>query len=346
MKRVLVVATSRKTRGGITSVIKAHERGEQWVGYGCKWIESHRDKGFLVILWYFIKSYILYLFYLPASAAVHIHLSEPVSAMRKCLFFLPARLLRKKVILHFHSFAPITTIKGKFAWVYRYLFKRADKVLVLSEMWKREVCDAFGLDNVTILYNPSLVSVGDKLWAKQKNILFAGAVNARKGYADLVRAFAAIAVRFPDWKLVFAGNGEVEAGKRLAEELGIGAQCEFLGWVDSDRKDRAFKEASIFCLPSYAEGFPMALLDAWAYGLPAIVTPVGGIPDVAVDGKNVLLFNPGDVESLSLCLRRLIEDDLLRENLAKESISFASGMFSVDEVNRCLGKIYREVIGF
>ena len=43
MAKVLVIATSRKTRGGITSVVKAHETGEQWKKYHCRWIETHRD---------------------------------------------------------------------------------------------------------------------------------------------------------------------------------------------------------------------------------------------------------------------------------------------------------------
>lgn len=73
----------------------------------------------------------------------------------------------------------------------------------------------------------------------------------------------------------------------------------FLGWVSGEAKDNAFKEAMIFCLPSYAEGFPMSVLDAWSYGLPVITTPVGGIPDVAQDGVNMLLFNPGDIDMLA-----------------------------------------------
>lgn len=46
MNKVLVVATSRKTRGGITSVVKAHEQGEQWREFGCEWIETHIDGSF------------------------------------------------------------------------------------------------------------------------------------------------------------------------------------------------------------------------------------------------------------------------------------------------------------
>ena len=52
MAKVLVIATSRKTRGGITSVVKAHETGEQWKKYHCRWIETHRDGNSIRKLWY------------------------------------------------------------------------------------------------------------------------------------------------------------------------------------------------------------------------------------------------------------------------------------------------------
>lgn len=344
MPKVLVIATSIKTRGGITSVIKAHQQGIQWKEFHCKWIGTHIDRGTVWKLFYFIRGLLTYIVFLPTCTIVHIHTSEPPSALRKCLFMWLAKLFGKKTIVHFHSFSPETTINGKFKKVYRYLFTNADVVIVLSELWKKYVNDTFGLgDKVRVVYNPCTADISTKKCDKKKQILYAGTVNARKGYGDMIKAFAKIAPDFPDWQIVFAGNGEVEQGKKLARDLGIESQTVFLGWVSGEAKDKAFKEATIFCLPSYAEGFPMSVLDAWSYGLPVITTPVGGIPDVAQDGINMLLFNPGDINMLEKQMKRMIEDDSLRNKISKQSTLLVSTTFNIDTINKEIGKIYNEL---
>lgn len=345
--KVLVVATSRKTRGGITSVVKAYENSPLWNKFHCKWIETHRDGGAFTKLSYLMRGFLQFLWNVPFYDIVHIHTSEPPSALRKMLFMAVSKLLGKKVIVHFHSFSVDTTIKSKYQWVYRYLFGKADVVLVLSKYWQDELCQTFGFneDKVKVLYNPCTTEVSDKTYPKRKEILYAGTVNARKGYADMIKAFAKVANNHRDWSIVFAGNGEIEEGKALAAQLGIAEQTVFLGWVRGADKDKAFKEASIFCLPSYAEGFPMGVLDAWAYGLPVITTPVGGIPDIAVDGKNCLLFNPGDVDKLAEQMERMMESEELREYVAKESLELAKGIFSIGEVTKRLGEILEHCVG-
>ncbi|MGC3978517.1 MAG: hypothetical protein QM751_09995 [Paludibacteraceae bacterium] len=86
--KVLVVATSHKTRGGITSVVKAHETGEQWKKYRCRWIETHRDGNSFRKILYFLKSIVQYLLVLPFYDIVHIHAGLRKSIDRK--IFLPA----------------------------------------------------------------------------------------------------------------------------------------------------------------------------------------------------------------------------------------------------------------
>lgn len=342
---VLVIATSRKTRGGITSVVKAYENSPLWDKFHCKWIETHRDGGAFTKLSYLLKGFLQFLLCVPFYNIIHIHTSEPPSALRKVLFMAVSKMLGKKVIVHFHSFSVDTTIKSKYQNVYRYLFGKADVVLVLSKYWQDELCRTFGFKDykVKVLYNPCTTEVSSKVYPKRKQILYAGTVNARKGYADMIKAFAQIADRYPDWSIVFAGNGEIEEGKALASQLGIAKQTVFLGWVREEEKDKAFKEASIFCLPSYAEGFPMGVLDAWAYGLPVITTPVGGIPDIAIDGKNCLLFNPGDVDILAKQMDKMMSSEKLRKLIASESNELAKGIFSVEKVTERLENIYKNL---
>lgn len=344
MAKVLVVATSRKTRGGITAVVKAHEKGDQWKEYHCKWIETHIDRNVVCKLWYFIKGWLTFLILLPSYDIVHFHMSEPPSAIRKSFFFPFAMLLGKKTIVHFHSFSPATTINGKYKRVYRYLFSHADIVIVLSKSWKKVVNDTFNLgDKVRVIYNPCTAELNPREYAKKNQILYAGTINMRKGYQDMIESFADIANDFPEWQIVFAGNGDIEQGKILAEHLGISNQTVFVGWVSGEFKDKVFKESRIFCLPSYAEGFPMAVLDAWAYGLPVITTPVGGIPDVADDGRNMLLFPPGDKKELTHQMRRLITDTNLRQTIASNSKKLAMTKFNIETINSEIKSVYKEL---
>lgn len=345
MLRVLIVATSRKTRGGITSVIKAHEKGRQWKKFHCHWVQTHRDGPAWRKLIYFFSGLTDFLLRIPFCDIVHIHISQPTTIRRKQPFLKIAKAFGKKTIVHFHAFNTEDTVEGRYAERYAVFFKTADKILVLSNWWKEQLISHLSLnpDKIEVLYNPCPIVNKDNRHHSDI-ILYAGTVNERKGYKDLIRAFASIADKYPSWRLAIAGNGEIEEGKQLAGHLGVAERVEFLGWVSGDAKERAFKSASIFCLPSYAEGFPMAVLDAWAYGLPVITTPVGGIPDVAVGGENMLLFNPGDIKSLSDSLNQLISNQKMRNKISEASLCFAANRFSQDAINHRLETIYENML--
>lgn len=342
MNNILVLATSRKSHGGISSVVMAHERGEQWKDMGCHWVVTHRSGSKVLKMWYFVTGMISFLVRVPFCKLVHIHTSEPPSAKRKRIFMHIAKIMGKKVIVHFHAFDTASTICSSSQSVYRYLFSNADVVIALSPTWKRAINEVFALgDKVQVLYNPCPIIPISKLdVVKKKQILSAGVINARKGYKDLIMGFSKIANYHHDWQLVFAGSGEIEEGKILAKELGIEKQVEFLGWVAGTDKDRVFRETSVFCLPSYAEGFPMAVLDAWAYNLPVVATPVGGLPDIVKDGEDCLLFTPGDSDQLAEQLERMITDSELREKIIRASRKMAEKVFNENVINRQLAEIY------
>ena len=228
--------------------------------------------------------------------------------------------------------------------LYRKLFSKADLVLVLSEQWRCWIKMALGLSNhIEVLYNPCpIVNRRDDL--RKNHILFAGTIISRKGYETLIRGFARIAQEHSDWKVIFAGNGEIANAMKIVECCGIQNQVEFLGWVTDKDKEKVFQEASVYCLASNGEGFPMGVLDAWAYGIPCVVTPVGGIPDIVVDGENGLVFSIGDVDGLANKLRMIISDRTLRENIVLGQDKYVKGAFNINSINRKLEKIYTRLL--
>lgn len=338
MTKVLVVSTSRKTRGGITAVLKLYEQSTMWQKYHCRWIGTHRDGGKLRKLWYLFTAMLLYVLLLPFYDIVHIHFSLSNSAKRKYPFFRLAKLLHKKTVIHLHCGSQIEEIWSP---IYQTMFEQCDCGIVLSESLKTKVEQHIGPSaKIKVIYNPCPIITETTSYEKQNQILFSGTLYEGKGYKDLIKAFAKIAFQHPEWKIVLAGNGEEEQARSLAQSLGVENQVVLLGWVNGEAKHKAFSEAKALCLPSYAEGFPMAVLDAWAYGLPVVTTPVGGVPDVAVDGENMLLFEPGDIDKLSEQLELIITDDALRERLSEESKKLASEKFNLNTVTEEVAKLY------
>lgn len=339
---VLMLATSHRTRGGVTAVLDRYRQCPFWSAYRVDWLETHIDKGKGLKLWYAARAFSRYLWIVNRYDIIHVHTSELPSVKRKLPFIWLAKWLGKKVVVHLHIGNQLAACKENH--YYKTLFRKADAVVVLSQSIRRMVVDWFEPGGeVWVIYNPCLPIVPAVYEESRRTILFAGTLNANKDYATVIRAFARVAGRYPAWRLILAGNGEVERARALARELGVEPRVLFPGWVRGEEKDALFRNAGLFCLASHAEGFPMAVLDAWAYGLPVVTTPVGGLPDVLRADENALIFEPGDVAGLAERFERALSDGSLRSRLAAESLKLAGGPFSLATANREIEELYQSL---
>ena len=338
-KRVLFLATSKKTRGGIAAVLKAYMRLPFWEKYHVRWIGTHIDRSQWRKWLFALKGLFCYICCIYFYDLVHIHVGELPSIRRKFIFFKIAKLCRKKVVIHLHIGNQLDGYRDN--QICRALLEGADAIIVLSRNIRSKIATYFGVEEkVHVIYNPCSVVQAVHYSDQHKYILFAGTLNQNKGYTVLIKAFASIADRFPDWRLILAGNGEMEQAQRLVQELGVARQVIFTGWIVGKEKERLFREASVFCLSSYAEGFPMAVLDAWSYGIPVVSTPVGGLPDVLKDGENALLFQPGDVDTLAKRFIQVLSDATFRKQLSAASLALSKGLFSAPTINSQLEALY------
>ncbi|HEY0342685.1 MAG TPA: glycosyltransferase, partial [Steroidobacteraceae bacterium] len=174
----------------------------------------------------------------------------------------------------------------------------------------------------------------------EPTLLFLGHLLRDKGVYDLVRAFGMVAPRFPRMKLVLGGVGNIDAVRQLAAQLEIQERVSCPGWLGPERKTAALARSTVFILPSYAEGMPMALLEAMSWGMPVIATPVGGIPQVVVNDSNGLLVAPGDIDALADAIRRLLDDPALCERLGAAARATVETGFSLNEALAKLSGIY------
>jgi glycosyltransferase involved in cell wall biosynthesis len=140
---------------------------------------------------------------------------------------------------------------------------------------------------------------------------------------------------------VFAGDGRVEELRRRAAE--IGPDVVVHSWLDREERDHLLAASDVLVLPSHHEGVPMAVLEAMAYGLPVIATPVGGIPDVLRPGREGLLVEVGNRAALTTALARMVAEPALRISLGRGARATAESLNVTNYGQRLLG-FYQTII--
>jgi GalNAc-alpha-(1->4)-GalNAc-alpha-(1->3)-diNAcBac-PP-undecaprenol alpha-1,4-N-acetyl-D-galactosaminyltransferase len=151
-------------------------------------------------------------------------------------------------------------------------------------------------------------------------IISVGRLCPNKGFSTLITAFSKIVGRNPELTLTIYGEGgERTILEALIHNLGL-SKVVFLPGVVRDIETVLY-EADLFAFPSHYEGFPNALCEAMAIGLPVIASNCSGNVDIVRDGVDGRLFGVGDLPQLTRLLRELIEDAPQRLVLSKGAIT-------------------------
>jgi glycosyltransferase involved in cell wall biosynthesis len=167
---------------------------------------------------------------------------------------------------------------------------------------------------------------------------FVGRFVSQKAPQTLLKAFAALAGRFPQARLVMVGDGALDAALRDdAQKLGIADRVRWPGPLEGASAMFAF---DIFALPSRYEGFPYVLLEAMAARLPVVMTQVGGAGTLVRDGENGFVVPPDRPELLGEALERLLKDESLRKSMGARSIEFVQE-FSIEKMVEKTVVLYR-----
>lgn len=346
----LMIGTDKAGQGGITSVVSVLESEGFLQRQNIKYISSHIDGNRWKKLAKALKAFFSVLIICTVSrpSIVHAHSASRASFMRKSILLSVARIFGCRTIFHLHSghFHHFAESEAGFAkrWWIRRTLQKSTKVIALSRSWA-DFLTRFAPDShITVVPNAVQSNQSPQAIKEEAGrIIFLGRLEKEKGIFELLSAINLIKASCPELKLAIAGDGDLETITSLIEQNDIKQFVEILGWIDPDRRALELARASIFVLPSYNEGLPMAMLEAMAAGKAIVVTPVGGIPETVTDNFNGLLVPPADAVALSTAIQKLLTNRALRESLGRNARQTIESNHSTDIVVSKLTAIYSEI---
>jgi GalNAc-alpha-(1->4)-GalNAc-alpha-(1->3)-diNAcBac-PP-undecaprenol alpha-1,4-N-acetyl-D-galactosaminyltransferase len=202
-------------------------------------------------------------------------------------------------------------------WSYRY----ADLVTVLTQNAVPFYPPAQGYRTIVMpnpVTTPAPVVVTEKL-LPTPSLIALGRLDPRKGFDLLLRAFHQIHDRYPDWQLTILGEGSIRSElEQLRSQLQLTDRVHLPGAVQNVQD--YLHQADLFVMPSRVEGFPMALCEAMACGLPVLAADcLSGPRDIIEDGVNGVLVATEDVDALAAGLDALMSNPAQRQQLAQNA---------------------------
>ncbi|KFC24074.1 glycosyltransferase family 4 protein [Chryseobacterium sp. FH1] len=169
-----------------------------------------------------------------------------------------------------------------------------------------------------------------------QQFLAIGRFTHSKSPQTTIEAFSKVLEKFPDAKLIFAGDGElISECKNLVHELKVEKSVIFPGWIDRDKQIELLEESAVFVQHSVtapngdAEGTPVAIIEAAAAGLPIISTNHGGIVDIVINNETGYLVNEHDLEKMTEKMIFALENPNIIEEMGSRGRKFILDNFSM-----------------
>jgi glycosyltransferase involved in cell wall biosynthesis len=281
---------------------------------------------------------------------VNLHSSAYLSYWEKCFYLDLAKLFRKKVVVHMHGSnfdRFVQKSRGVARRLLLYHLARFDCVIALSPIWERFFLNYLAPEKIGVVENGiRTTDYIKKIYERTAfpSIIFIGEVCQRKGIYDLLQVFPALLAAIPDVKLFIAGPGELEEVAAFAHKQGVEDRIELVGPQFGLDKVQYLQQAWCFCLPSYAEVFPVVIIEAMACGTPVVSSFTGGIPDAVQIEENGLLVPAGNLDDLRSALQRILTDPTLRAKMEKNNRQRAVECYDVETSAAKLLSIYQRLL--
>lgn len=223
--------------------------------------------------------------------------------------------------------------------------KHVDAFIALTEFQRERMIEA-GLPASLVHVKPNFYSGNPVMlpWLERRNnVVFAGRLTAEKGILALVKAWLLWGSSAPELRIV--GDGDLRAELEQLAATVPEIPIRFLGQLAGNAAQQEIARARLLVLPSeWFETFGLVILEAFASGTPAAVSNIGPLPSIVQQGKNGVVFEPANPQSLLNTVRSAWEKDGELERLAKGARRSYEVLYNEDANYHMLMAIYEQAM--
>ncbi len=230
-----------------------------------------------------------------------------------------------------------------------FVLRRAAVVTTPSKYLSEELIKTYGVkrERTVINYNAAgQTETASFVSARTPHqIAVTARLTAWKGVDGIIRAVALLKDKFPDIRLVIAGDGPEQSSlKKLAEDSGVSSHVSFLGNISRTETWRLRQNSEVYVLNSTYEGLPHTVLTSFVAGIPVIATNIPGTNEAIYDQETGLLVPPGDDHALAVAIERLFKDPALGKKLAENGKKLLKEKFSWETHLKLLNETLASVV--
>lgn len=176
-------------------------------------------------------------------------------------------------------------------------------------------------------------------------LLCVGRLSPEKGHLVLLDALTELRRRGIDFRCTLVGDGPLRATiESQLDSRGLTEKVRLTGSLDPEQVDRRYDTAGAVVLASFSEGVPVVLMEAMARGIPVVATNVGGVGELVQSGVNGLLVPPGDTESLTDALARILGDSAFARSLGAKGVERVREEFDLDRAVDRLDTLFQDSV--
>ncbi|WP_175542272.1 glycosyltransferase family 4 protein [Natrinema hispanicum] len=277
---------------------------------------------------------------------VHVHTAHRFSFYRATFYILfSAYVWRVPVVLHVHgsSFDEFLTTRSITAQTIQVIgFRTCSSVITLSDYWKELIETHTQAGHVIAIPN----AVDPKKYTSSSDvtdptIVYVSHLSERKGAAEFITAISDLVEQQDDLTIQVAGSGPYS--DRIEQLEAEYNEINYHGYVSEEKKRELLADGTIFVLPSYAEGLPIAILEAMAAGNSIVSTSVGSIPEVITEERGLVL-EPGDPHELRAALQSLCNSPSEVSRMAEQNLVAIETQYNWDRIASELFDLYSELL--